>query len=160
MVRIKKDQNTKETEIAITLEIKARMAHVWKALTTPAMMKRWMSEPEMELEIETDWKIGEPIVMKGFHHTPFENRGTVLAFEREKILRYNYLSSLSKLPDTPENYTIVNFSVHPVGDHTLVTINLSNFPTETIFKHVQFYWIATGEILKDYVEKINHRNDP
>ena len=141
------------SRIEITVLIKAQPIVVWQTLTIPACMTQWMAEPEMMLEITTDWKIGKPIVIKGFHHIAFENKGTVLQFEPVRCLRYSYLSSLSRLTDIPENYTIIDFSLRPIVDHTSVTITLSNFPTEAIFKHVQFYWSTTMEILKEYTEK-------
>lgn len=89
--------------------IKSSPSAVWEALTNPDVMKQWMSEPEIEMEIFTDWKVGNPIVIKGFHHIRFENKGTVLQFEPGKVIQYNFLSSLSRLPDKPENYTSTEF---------------------------------------------------
>lgn len=37
-----------------------------------------IGEPEMGIEIITNWQVGSPIVIKGFHHKKFENKGTVL----------------------------------------------------------------------------------
>ena len=133
--------------------IKAPPATVWNTLTNPELMKDWMGESELELEIITDWKVGNPLIIKGFHHIHFENKGTVLQFEPNKVLQYNYLSSLSQLPDKPENYSIIRFRLAPAEDHTLLTLTISNFPTETIFKHVDFYWRATIEILKKLIEE-------
>jgi uncharacterized protein YndB with AHSA1/START domain len=85
--------------------INAREGAVWNALTNPVVLKQWMTEPEMEMDIFTDWTVGSPIVNKGFHHIKFEDRGAVLKFEPNKILEYTYLSSSSRLPDKLENYT-------------------------------------------------------
>jgi uncharacterized protein YndB with AHSA1/START domain len=40
-------------EIIKTVTISAHVSQVWKALTDLSMMKEWMTEPEMELEITT-----------------------------------------------------------------------------------------------------------
>jgi uncharacterized protein YndB with AHSA1/START domain len=133
--------------------INASLSAVWDTLTNPDRMKQWMEEPGMEIEIVTDWKAGSPIVIKGFHHIKFENKGTVLRFEPEKVIEYNYLSSLSRLPDKPENYTTIEFRLTPVKNGTSLTLTLGNFPTETIFKHVDFYWSTTISILKKLVEE-------
>ena len=75
--------------IANSVTIDAPPSEVWRALTDPDLMKQWMAEPEMRLEIFTDWKVGSPIVVKGHHNNvDFENRGTVLEFEPNSILRY------------------------------------------------------------------------
>jgi uncharacterized protein YndB with AHSA1/START domain len=133
--------------------IHASPSTVWKALTDPGIMKQWMAEPEMEIEILTDWKIGNPIVIKAFHHVKFENKGTVLQFERDKVLQYNYLSSISHLPEIPENFTSIKFKLETLEDKTAVTLTLENFPTETILKHVELYWGTTLELMRSLIEK-------
>ena len=80
--------------------IHAPPSEVWRALTDPDLMKQWMAEPEMRIGIITDWKVGSPIIVKGRHNNvDFENKGTVLHFEPNSILRYSHLSSVSRLPD-------------------------------------------------------------
>jgi uncharacterized protein YndB with AHSA1/START domain len=140
-------------QIDKTIIIKALPSVVWKTLTDPDSIKQWMAEPGMAFEITTDWKVGNPIVIKAFHHIPFENKGTVLQFEPGKVLRYNYLSSLSRLPDKPESYSTIEFRLVPLENQTSLTLTLRNFPTEAIFRHVDFYWRATIEIMKDLAEK-------
>lgn len=149
----KRSPHTTMQQIEKTIFIKALPSIVWNTLTNPELMKQWMGEPEMELEIITDWKVGNAIIIKGFHHIQFENKGTVLQFEPNKFLQYNYLSSLSQLPDEPGNYSIIEFRLEPAEDHTALALTISNFPTETIFKHVDFYWRGTIEILKKLIEK-------
>ena len=141
------------TLINKTVTINASASVVWEVLTNPSLVKQWMAEPEMEIDIITDWKVGGPVLIKGFHHIKFENRGTVLHFEPDKVLQYNYLSSLSRLPDQIENYVAIEFRLTPKGIQTVLTITLSNFATETIYLHTDFYWKATIEILKKFVEK-------
>ena len=133
----------------------AAPAHlVWNALTIPRLMKQWMAEPEMKMEIITNWCVGEPVVIRGFHHIQFENKGIVLKFEPNSILKYSYLSSLSKLPDQPENYTVLEFRLKPLKENlTLVQLNIRGFPTETIYRHVDFYWTSTLILLKQTIEK-------
>jgi len=135
--------------ITKTIHIQATPTKVWHALTHIESMKQWMAEPEMDIEIDTDWKVGSP----GFHHIKFENKGTVLHFEPNQILRYTYLSSISRLPDKPESYTITEIILTAQENETLLTLNLSNFPTETILKHIDFYWNSTLQILKSWTEK-------
>lgn len=135
-----------------TIAINALPPTVWNALIRPELMKRWMAEPEMRLEISTDWAVGSPITIRGFHHVRFENKGTVLQVEPCRVLRYTHLSSLSRLPDRPEHYSIVEFRLAAAQDETALTLTLGNFPTATIQKHLDFYWRTTLEILKRFVE--------
>jgi uncharacterized protein YndB with AHSA1/START domain len=135
-----------------TVHINAPTSVVWEALTNPELIKKWMSETE--INILTDWQVGNPFIIRGIlHRIKFENKGTVLQFEPEKILQYSHLSSLSKLPDKPENYSIIEFSLTPMNHQTTLTLTASNFPTETIYKHFAFYWNVTLEILKRMIEK-------
>ncbi|WP_232825979.1 SRPBCC family protein [Chitinophaga alhagiae] len=132
--------------------INAAPRQVWNALTDPALVRQWMGGPEMNITVATNWQVGQPVTISGFHHLAFENKGTVLQFEPESLLKYDYLSSLSRLPDVPESRTILAFALTPQHEHTLLTLTLSNFPTEAIFRHVDFYWRGTLEILRRFVE--------
>ena len=108
---------------------------------------------ETEINIITDGKVGSPMIIRGnLHGIKFENKGTVLQFEPEKILQYNYLSSISRLPDQPGNYSSIEFQLALIEDQTALTVLVSNFPTEIIYKHLAFYWNVTLEILKRLIE--------
>jgi uncharacterized protein YndB with AHSA1/START domain len=133
------------------IHINASPSKVWEALTHPELMKKWMSETE--INILTDWQVGTPMVIRGrLHGINFENRGTVLHFEPEKTLQYSHLSSLSRLPDEPESYSVLEFRLAPMENQTTLTLTVRNFPTETIYKHLAFYWNVTLEILKKMIE--------
>lgn len=142
---------TRRIESEVT--INAPPSAVWRALTRPDLMRQWMGEPETKIEIFTDWGVGKPIVVKGFHHAQFENKGMVLQFEPYSVLRYSHLSSLSKLPDNSENYSVIEFRLKPSEDQTLLTLAVSNPPIESIFKHLEFYWKVTIGILKKFIEE-------
>jgi len=125
---------------------------VWDSLVHTDKMKAWMGEPEMEIEIETDWKVGGPIVVSGIHHLRFRNVGVVLEFKPMERFSYTHLSSLSRLPDEPGNFTTLTFILAPQGDATSLTLMVSGFPTVSIFKHLQLYWGGTLGVLKQFVE--------
>jgi uncharacterized protein YndB with AHSA1/START domain len=133
--------------------IDASPAAVWEALTRIDLLKTWMGEPEMQIDVITDWTVGGPILITAFHHARFENKGTVLAFEPLCLLRYSQLSSVSRLPDNPENHSILEFRLTPIHARTSLTLTLSGFPTEAILKHLDFYWRVTLGILKQFVEE-------
>lgn len=133
--------------------IKAPRPLVWDSLIDTGKMKLWMGEPEMEIGIETDWQVGSAMVVSGLHHLPFRNIGVVLECKPMERLSYTHLSSLSQLPDEPENFTTLTFSLAPQGDATLLTLMAAGFPTVSIFKHLQFYWAGTLGILKQFAER-------
>jgi uncharacterized protein YndB with AHSA1/START domain len=135
-----------------TVIINALATDVWKALTQPFLIKQWMGEEEMNLHIQTSWAVNTPITISGFHHLPFVNKGTILEYDEEKVLSYSHLSSLSRLPDEPQNYSVIKFSLSPADTQTALTLTISNFPTETINKHLEFYWQSTIVVLKKFIE--------
>jgi uncharacterized protein YndB with AHSA1/START domain len=126
---------------------------VWEMLTDPKMMSLWMGEPEMQIEIETNWKLNSPIIIRGYHHVRFENRGVVLEFEKDKRLCYTHLSSVSRLPDIPENYSKLLFTLKEGPTATELTVTVENFPTESIQKHLEFYWRGTLTRIKAVAEE-------
>jgi len=135
-----------------TVVINSMAANVWKALTQPFLMKQWMGDEEMNLHIQTSWAVNTPITISGFHHLPFVNKGTILEFDEEKVLSYSHNSSLSRLADEPENYSVIRFNLSPANTQTALTLTITNFPTETIYKHLEFYWQSTIVLLKKFVE--------
>jgi uncharacterized protein YndB with AHSA1/START domain len=135
------------------VEINARPSQVWHVLTTQALMKQWMM-PDFEINIITDWAVGSAMIIRGkMNGKDFENNGTVLQFESEKTLQYSHLSSSSRLPDRPENYSLIEFGLQPIEEKTTLTLTLRNFPTESIYHHLVFYWKVTLEVFKRMIEE-------
>jgi hypothetical protein len=75
-----------------------------------------------------------------------------LANDKERKLSFTHLSSVSKLPDIPESYSTLTFILEPIDNITHLKLNIDNFPTESIRKHLEFYWRTTLVILKDKAE--------
>jgi len=147
------DSSSYETEINKTVNINASVSKVWDAMTNPALIKLWMSDSA--IDVISEWQVGSPIIFRGdLHWISFENKGTIRQFDPEKVFQYNYWSSLSNLPDIPENYTEVRFVLTPIEDKTMVILTLNNFPDEIIYKHVNFYWNVTLAILKKLCEQL------
>lgn len=131
------------TIIEKSIDINAGRDRVWNVLTEPALMLQWMGDPEMELEVHTQWTVGQPLIITGVHHLPFENKGIVLAAEPGQRLQYSQLSSLSQLEEKEDNYSIFEFILTPVGTQTRLSLTIKGFPADTIYKHLAFYWNAT-----------------
>ena len=138
-----------------SIEIHATPPAVWQVLTDPDRIKRWMSDDP--LEIRCDWTVGGAINIRGdMHGYAFTNKGIVLALEPDKLLRYTYLSSLSKLPDRPQNYSVIDFKLIANNQGTALTLTQSNFITLTNYKHFNFYWSTTLQIIKRLAEQSGH----
>lgn len=144
---------TSDRVIDESIPIRASAPEVWRSLTDPILMTQWMAEPEMKLEIVTDWQIGGRVVIAGWHHARFENCGTVLRFEPHAVLAWTQLSSVSRLPDIPENHTTIEFRLMALDSgSTSLNLRVTGFPTESIYRHFDFYWRVTLPMLRRFIE--------
>lgn len=131
--------------------IHAPLAVVWKALTDPAMLKQYF----FGTDLHTSWQVGTPIRFTGeWEGTPYEDKGTVLQYEAEKRLQYDYLSSWSGEADVPENYQLITYRVQSKGERTLLTITQSRIATLEKKIHSAQSWGMLMQNLKALVEKI------
>ena len=134
--------------------IEAKASTVWEVLTNPVIMKQWMSDDDdFQLELETEWKVGGKFITKGFHHVHFENTGEILDLIPGEKLVYTHLSSISELDNTPENHCVFEFNLQEQADFTLLQLRITNFPTETIYKHLELYWKATMNVIRQFIEE-------
>lgn len=138
-------------QFSAIVTINATAEKVWEILTTPILMASWMGS-EMEITVATSWRVGSPIFIRGIHHGRFENKGWVLQYDEGHRLSYSHLSDISTLPDIPENYCVLDFVLTTIADKIQLTINIRNFPTEVIRKHLEFYWRTTIVKIKQTAE--------
>lgn len=122
-------------------------------LTDQDEMGRWMGEEDLDLRVNTGWEEGEPIEITGFHHERFVNNGVILKSHKPFELSYTHRSSISGLPDVASSYCVFTFNLLPSGTSTELQLTIHNFPTETIFLHLQLYWKTTMKIIKEQAEK-------
>jgi len=76
----------------------------------------------------------------------------VLALEPEKFLQYGHWSGMSRLPDTPENRTIITFSLDWIDGKTHLTVRHENFHSETEYKHANFFRGIALNTMKNLLE--------
>lgn len=141
-------------QLSISVKINSSPSKLWTTLTDTRLMSEWLGDPEMNIEVQTDWKVNSPILIRGFHHVNFENKGIILQYDKEKRLSFSHLSSVSKLVDKKQNYTVIEFILTSVDRQTQLTVNIENFPTETIRKHFEFFWRTTVFTIKEIAENM------
>src|SRR5215211_448086 len=108
--------NNKLTAEATTT-IDAPTSKVWQALVNPEIIKQYL----FNTEVISDWKVGSPIIYRGeWEGKPFEDKGEILAMEPEKLLKSTHWSPLSGVPDSPENYHTVAYTLSDQGESTEV----------------------------------------
>jgi uncharacterized protein YndB with AHSA1/START domain len=135
------------SESAIT--IGAPADEVWKALTTPSIIREWF----FGAYTETDWKVGSPIVHTGeFKGKPYRDKGRILAFEPNQRLSHTHWSDRSGRPDRPENYETVTYELRPDGDRTELAISEENLPSDEAKAMSQKAWTDALGSLKRLLE--------
>ena len=137
-------------ELTITQEILASASEVWDALINPAKIKQYL----FGTNTICDWKVGSPLRFTGeWEGKSYEDKGTILVFEKEKILCYDYWTNFSGVPDVQENYQVVTFSLENIGDKTLLKLRQQNILSEETRSHSQENWQMVLKSLKELVEK-------
>ncbi len=133
-----------------TISIKAPASKVWEALTTPEWIKKYL----FGTQTISDWKVGSPIIFTGtWEGKEYQDKGTILKFEKEKVFQYNYWSSFSSLPDLPENYAVLTFELSPHGNTTELLLTQDNIANETALEHSSKNWDGVLGGMKELLEK-------
>jgi uncharacterized protein YndB with AHSA1/START domain len=129
--------------------IAAPLSAVWEALVTPKLIKQYL----FGADVVSEWREGAPIAWKGqWNGKPYEDKGTILRFEPDRLLRYSHFSPLSGAPDRPESYHTVHIELQNAGPGTRVELTQDNNPTEEARAHSQRNWEMMLANLKDLLE--------
>lgn len=134
-----------------TIRIDAPVSKVWETITTPVLIRGWLSDTP--IDVISEWKEGSNMTFKGtWHNRVYEDKGVIMAFEPERLFRYSFWSHMSQIPDVPENYSVVEFILERDGDETELSLSQSNFVSDTIYRHSNYYWTLTLDRLKKAIE--------
>lgn len=134
-----------------SIVINAPASRVWKALITPSMIKKYF----FGTDAVSTWQPGSPVTFTGeWQGKKYQDKGTILDNEPNKLLRYSYWSSMSGIEDKPENYVNVTYSLlERGGETTTLTITQDNIPDEKMREHSEENWRKVLEGLKELLEK-------
>ena len=136
--------------LEVHTHVNAPVARVWEALTDPVLIKKYF----FDTNTFTDWKPGSPIIFKGeWQGKQYEDKGTILDVEKDRLIRYNFWSSMSGIKDKPENYLIVTYELEEQAHGCQVTIRQENIPDEKMKEHSKENWKKVLAGLKEVVEK-------
>jgi uncharacterized protein YndB with AHSA1/START domain len=142
-----------------TVTIAASRDRVWKALTSPSEIKRYF----FGTDARSDWKPGSDITWSGeWDGKPYEDKGTVLESNPERLLRYTHFSPLSGEPDAPENYHTVTIALSDAAEplappkssstSTRLVLTQDNNRTDEAREHSERSWTMVLTGLKKYLE--------
>jgi uncharacterized protein YndB with AHSA1/START domain len=133
-----------------TVVIHANTSRVWEALTKPELIKKYF----FGTDTYTDWKVGSPVRFTGeWEGKTYEDKGTILANEPNKLIKYNYWSSMSGKEDKPENYQTISYALSGTGDTTTLTVTQEGIDSKEEKEHSEKNWQGVLDGLKKLLEK-------
>jgi len=141
-------KNVLTAEASVTIDASA--SKVWKALTSPEKVKKYL----MGTNVSTDWKEGSPISYEGeYNGKKYRDKGVIKKAEPGKILQSTYWSSMGGKEDKPENYNLVTYELDEEDGKTVVHLTQDNVQSEKEKEHVTENWKNVLEKLKSVVEE-------
>jgi uncharacterized protein YndB with AHSA1/START domain len=140
----------KNTLIAETsISVDATPAEVWKAITTPQLIKKYL----MGTDVSSDWKEGSTITYNGeYEGKKYHDKGIIKKIEPEKIFQSTYLSSMSGKEDIAENYNLVTYKIAKKDNKTVITLSQDNISTEKEKNHSTENWKMVLKKMKEVIE--------
>ena len=138
--------------------INASRDEVWQALTDPEMIKTYL----FGSDVVTDWEIGHPIVFKGeWEGVFYEDKGTILELIPQKLIKYNYWSSMSGTEDFPENYSVITYHLSEEESGVKLAISQNGFSNQQAYDHSVENWDIVLNSIKGLLEKneVSKTND-
>jgi uncharacterized protein YndB with AHSA1/START domain len=146
--RGKEDTVTGRVATAET-EIRAPRSKVWRALTDPDQIRKYM----FGSTVETDWKPGSRITWKGeYEGKRYEDKGEILEVVEERRLKVSHFSPLSGEEDAPENYHTLLYELEEDDGTTHVSLSQDNNRSEEAAEHSRANWEKLLAGLKQVVE--------
>lgn len=130
------------------IDIEASPDRVWRALTEPALIKKYM----FGSLVETDWKAGSRIVWKGeYEGKPYEDKGEIIEFKPERLLVLTHFSPMSGQEDLPENYHALIYELEQRGDLTHLSLSQDNNASDEEAARSKQNWSMMLASLKEVV---------
>jgi hypothetical protein len=104
--------------------------------------------------VESKWELGADITFTGkLHKYTYRDRGTVVAIEREKLLKYSHWASLSRLPDSPQTALSSRSVLTGPVRKTRLTVRHECFHSEAAYKHANYFWGFALSDVKNLLER-------
>lgn len=133
-----------------SINVHASVSKVWDALTKPEIIKKYF----FGTDTITDWKPGHPIRFKGeWQGKSYEDKGTILDVQKDRLIKYDYWSSMSGIEDKPENYVTITFKLSGKDGDVHLSLTQENIPDEKTKAHSEENWNKVLQGLKKVVEE-------
>lgn len=139
----------KNMRIDLSIAIDTTPSDVWDALINPEKINKYF----FGTKAKSDWKQGSELIFEGeWEGVAYVDKATILAIEPEKLLTYNYISSFSKLDDSPENRAEIVMKLENTLNGTTLNLSQIGFESEESYEHSQNSWKSILSDLKKRVE--------
>ncbi len=117
----------KELKVSDSILIHAKPEEVWDALINPAKIKQYL----FGTNTSGKWKPGNEIRFEGeFDGQEYSDKGLVQKVDPYNALSYTYWTGFSGLPDSPENYSLVEYQLQQTQKGTMLTWSQKGFVSE------------------------------
>ncbi|AWH85617.1 ATPase [Flavobacterium album] len=134
-------------ETSVTIEAPAEK--VWKAITTPELIAKYL----YGTKVTSDWEEGSAIGYEGeYNGKGYEDKGTIKTLIPNEVFAATYWSSMGGKEDKPENYNLVTYTLTEGGDRTVVTLTQDNIATDDEKQHATANWNGVLAELKKVAE--------
>lgn len=131
-----------------SVTIEAPVARVWKALTDPVTIEKFM----WGTHAASEWKAGTPITFEGVYEgKPYREKGMILEIEKEKLMKYTYLSG--GMEDRPDNYAIITYRLSSQNGQTAMSVTQEGARDQKALDHSKEGWRSILGNLKKILEK-------
>jgi len=132
-----------------TITIDAPAVRVWRALTDPAEIEKYL----FGSRVTSDWAVGSTITYAGeYEGRPYEDHGRILDFRPGTLMRSTHFSPLGGREDIPENYHTLTWTLEEAESATTVTLTQDNNDTEEAAQHSSENWQRVLAGLKKVAE--------
>jgi uncharacterized protein YndB with AHSA1/START domain len=143
------DGEMTDIKTSASVQIAAPPQRVWEALTIPAQIKRWF----FGVDTESDWVVGSRIVHRGaYQGKPYEDSGEIVEIAPPRRLVHTHWSPMSGLPDRPEHYQRVTWTLDGTDGTTTLTVAEDNLPSEQAKSISDQSWPQALQNLRDLLE--------
>ncbi len=139
-----------KVSVESSILISASPERVWKALITPALIKKYL----MDTNVTSDFKVGSPITYEGVHEgKKYKDKGVIKKMDAPTVMQISYWSSMSGKEDKPENYNLLTFRLSQAEGKTKLLVTQDNIDSDKEKEHMTSNWNSVLAKLKEVVEK-------
>lgn len=146
-----------DMKISKSIYINSNTSLVWDALINPEKIKEYFTGAETI----TDWQVGSQIVFTHkYEGQVFKNKGVILDFDTNRLLRYTYWTAFSNSVDAPENYTTITFILTEMNHATNLMLTQTNFKNQEWYRALEIGWDTVLSKIKEIAEEYTMFHKP